>query len=135
MSGKETAFVTALIAGGCAGTSVDVALFPLDTIKTRLQVKLLPWVAAHLIFGIVGIRGSQRNAMLARLSGGEHCIIGKLASSGDVHDDVMALPTIGVRKKSHLVHSNRAGRRETGVNVLHMHVHMRVRRRLEGRRS
>mmetsp|Transcript_4651 Transcript_4651/g.6734 ORF Transcript_4651/g.6734 Transcript_4651/m.6734 type:complete len:288 (-) Transcript_4651:3072-3935(-) len=30
-------FVTALIAGGFAGTSVDVALFPIDTIKTRLQ--------------------------------------------------------------------------------------------------
>mmetsp|Transcript_30085 Transcript_30085/g.43986 ORF Transcript_30085/g.43986 Transcript_30085/m.43986 type:complete len:275 (+) Transcript_30085:68-892(+) len=35
--GKETSFTTALLAGGCAGTSVDIALFPLDTIKTRLQ--------------------------------------------------------------------------------------------------
>jgi len=34
---KETSFVVALLAGGCAGTSVDVALFPIDTIKTRLQ--------------------------------------------------------------------------------------------------
>jgi hypothetical protein len=39
MSVKETSFFTALLAGGCAGTSVDVALFPLDTIKTRLQVR------------------------------------------------------------------------------------------------
>jgi solute carrier family 25 (mitochondrial S-adenosylmethionine transporter), member 26 len=30
-------FLTALVAGGMAGTSVDVALFPIDTIKTRLQ--------------------------------------------------------------------------------------------------
>eukprot|EP00546_Thalassionema_frauenfeldii_P016855 CAMPEP_0178899152 /NCGR_PEP_ID=MMETSP0786-20121207/2733_1 /TAXON_ID=186022 /ORGANISM="Thalassionema frauenfeldii, Strain CCMP 1798" /LENGTH=268 /DNA_ID=CAMNT_0020569961 /DNA_START=1 /DNA_END=804 /DNA_ORIENTATION=- len=30
-------FATALVAGGLAGTSVDVALFPIDTIKTRLQ--------------------------------------------------------------------------------------------------
>jgi solute carrier family 25 S-adenosylmethionine transporter 26 len=30
-------FTTALIAGGMAGTSVDVALFPIDTLKTRLQ--------------------------------------------------------------------------------------------------
>ncbi|XP_012217180.1 S-adenosylmethionine mitochondrial carrier protein homolog isoform X2 [Linepithema humile] len=30
-------FVTSLIAGGAAGTFVDVALFPLDTLKTRLQ--------------------------------------------------------------------------------------------------
>jgi len=30
-------FTLALIAGGCAGTTVDVALYPLDTLKTRLQ--------------------------------------------------------------------------------------------------
>ena len=30
-------FWVALVAGGCAGTTVDVALFPIDTIKTRLQ--------------------------------------------------------------------------------------------------
>ena len=33
----EPTFLTSLISGGFAGTSVDVALFPLDTIKTRLQ--------------------------------------------------------------------------------------------------
>lgn len=33
----ELNFRTALISGGLAGLSVDVALFPLDTIKTRLQ--------------------------------------------------------------------------------------------------
>ena len=33
----NTSFLTALVAGGMAGTSVDVALFPIDTIKTRLQ--------------------------------------------------------------------------------------------------
>jgi solute carrier family 25 S-adenosylmethionine transporter 26 len=27
----------AMLAGGVAGASVDIALFPLDTIKTRLQ--------------------------------------------------------------------------------------------------
>jgi Mitochondrial carrier protein len=32
-----TTFTTALIAGGFAGMSVDVVLFPIDTIKTRLQ--------------------------------------------------------------------------------------------------
>ncbi|KEY72776.1 hypothetical protein S7711_02558 [Stachybotrys chartarum IBT 7711] len=30
-------FQTALLAGGLAGTTVDVSLFPLDTLKTRLQ--------------------------------------------------------------------------------------------------
>jgi len=34
---SENKFLKALIAGGAAGTSVDVALFPIDTIKTRLQ--------------------------------------------------------------------------------------------------
>ncbi|XP_011172755.1 S-adenosylmethionine mitochondrial carrier protein homolog isoform X2 [Solenopsis invicta] len=38
---KETSirnvFVTSLIAGGAAGMFVDIALFPLDTLKTRLQ--------------------------------------------------------------------------------------------------
>ncbi|CAG8813675.1 9514_t:CDS:2, partial [Racocetra persica] len=40
---KETSynvnFAQALVAGGIAGTSVDVILYPLDTIKTRLQSK------------------------------------------------------------------------------------------------
>ncbi|XP_062325788.1 mitochondrial S-adenosylmethionine carrier protein [Osmerus eperlanus] len=30
-------FIAALVAGGCAGMCVDLTLFPLDTIKTRLQ--------------------------------------------------------------------------------------------------
>ncbi|KAI1433070.1 mitochondrial carrier [Xylaria sp. CBS 124048] len=30
-------FTTALLAGGVAGTTVDLSLFPLDTLKTRLQ--------------------------------------------------------------------------------------------------
>lgn len=34
---NATGFLTAMIAGGLAGTSVDVALFPIDTLKTRLQ--------------------------------------------------------------------------------------------------
>lgn len=32
-------FITSLIAGGLAGTIVDIILFPLDTLKTRLQSK------------------------------------------------------------------------------------------------
>lgn len=34
---KLSNFQAALVAGGAAGTTVDVVLFPLDTIKTRLQ--------------------------------------------------------------------------------------------------
>ena len=33
----STPFTLALIAGGIAGTTVDVALYPLDALKTRLQ--------------------------------------------------------------------------------------------------
>ncbi|RDW75082.1 hypothetical protein BP6252_06224 [Coleophoma cylindrospora] len=36
-STKPTNFTTALLAGGLAGTTVDLSLFPLDTLKTRLQ--------------------------------------------------------------------------------------------------
>jgi solute carrier family 25 S-adenosylmethionine transporter 26 len=35
--GAATSFLVSLIAGGLAGTSVDVALYPIDTIKTRIQ--------------------------------------------------------------------------------------------------
>ena len=35
----ELSFLTSLVSGGLAGTAVDVSLFPLDTIKTRLQSK------------------------------------------------------------------------------------------------
>ncbi|KAI1759494.1 mitochondrial carrier [Hypoxylon sp. FL1150] len=34
---QQPAFATALLAGGIAGTTVDLSLYPLDTLKTRLQ--------------------------------------------------------------------------------------------------
>ena len=34
---NSTPFTLALIAGGAAGTTVDIALYPLDALKTRLQ--------------------------------------------------------------------------------------------------
>ena len=34
---SETPFHVALLSGGAAGTTVDVVLFPLDTLKTRMQ--------------------------------------------------------------------------------------------------
>lgn len=37
MADAPTPFRTALIAGAVAGTTVDLSLFPLDTLKTRLQ--------------------------------------------------------------------------------------------------
>lgn len=36
-STTTTPFLIALVSGGLAGTCVDIALFPIDTIKTRLQ--------------------------------------------------------------------------------------------------
>ncbi|KAI8884465.1 mitochondrial carrier [Backusella circina FSU 941] len=36
-SNQQGSLKQALVAGACAGTAVDTALFPLDTIKTRLQ--------------------------------------------------------------------------------------------------
>ena len=42
---NETPFTLALIAGGCAGTTVDVALYPLDALKTRLQSPAGFWKA------------------------------------------------------------------------------------------
>jgi len=39
ITGRNKLVLVPLIAGGAAGTAVDVALFPIDTIKTRLQAK------------------------------------------------------------------------------------------------
>ena len=47
---NSTSFLTALLAGGAAGTCVDVALFPIDTLKTRLQSPVGFWKAG-------GVRG------------------------------------------------------------------------------
>ena len=41
----ETSFLTSLVSGGMAGMAVDISLFPLDTIKTRLQSKQGFWAA------------------------------------------------------------------------------------------
>ncbi|KAI0181846.1 mitochondrial carrier [Hypoxylon sp. FL1284] len=46
-------FATALVAGGIAGTTVDLSLFPLDTLKTRLQ-------AREGFFASGGFRGIYR---------------------------------------------------------------------------
>lgn len=48
--GENVGFFTAMASGGVAGFAVDVALFPLDTIKTRLQ-------APNGFFNAGGFRG------------------------------------------------------------------------------
>jgi solute carrier family 25 S-adenosylmethionine transporter 26 len=50
-SSAPPTFITSLIAGGMAGTSVDVTLFPIDTLKTRLQAPAGFWKAG----GVTGI--------------------------------------------------------------------------------
>jgi len=57
---KESPFTLALIAGGCAGTTVDVALHPLDTLRTRLQSE-----AGFLKSG--GFRGMYKGLLSATL--------------------------------------------------------------------
>lgn len=50
---SQPPFTTALLAGGLAGTTVDLSLFPLDTLKTRLQ-------SAEGFFPSGGFRGIYR---------------------------------------------------------------------------
>lgn len=56
----HTPFTLALIAGGCAGTSVDIALYPLDTLRTRLQSEQGFWKAG-------GFRGAYRGILSAAI--------------------------------------------------------------------
>lgn len=56
----STSFTTALVAGGIAGTTVDLTLFPLDTLKTRLQ-------ASEGFFASGGFRGIYRGVGSAAL--------------------------------------------------------------------
>lgn len=60
MTGMESPFSLALLAGGCAGTSVDVALYPLDTLRTRMQAEEGFWKAG-------GFRGVYRGLLGAAI--------------------------------------------------------------------
>jgi solute carrier family 25 S-adenosylmethionine transporter 26 len=57
---SDPPFTLALIAGGCAGTSVDVALHPLDTFRTRLQ-------SAEGFFASGGFKGAYKGLFSAAL--------------------------------------------------------------------
>lgn len=50
MADQSKSFIVSLVGGGLAGTAVDVTLYPLDTIKTRLQ-------SANGFFAAGGFRG------------------------------------------------------------------------------
>ena len=55
---RHTPLLTSLIAGGMAGTTVDLALFPIDTLKTRLQ-------SPQGFVSAGGFRGVYRGIMAA----------------------------------------------------------------------
>lgn len=55
---RHTPFLTSLLAGGLAGTTVDLALFPIDTLKTRLQ-------SPHGFIAAGGFNGVYRGVMAA----------------------------------------------------------------------
>lgn len=57
---KDSPFTLALIAGACAGTSVDVALHPLDTLRTRVQAEAGFWKSG-------GFKGVYRGLLSATL--------------------------------------------------------------------
>jgi len=65
---SDPTFLTSLVAGGLAGTSVDISLFPLDTIKTRLQSQVGFWKSGGFSRIYAGIgpaaAGSAPNAAL-----------------------------------------------------------------------
>ena len=57
---RHTPFLTSLLAGGLAGTSVDLALFPIDTLKTRLQ-------SPYGFLAAGGFRGVYRGVLVAAI--------------------------------------------------------------------
>jgi len=61
MAKTQESFLCSLVSGGAAGTAVDVVLFPLDTVKTRMQSAQGFWKAG-------GFRGIY-SGLLAAASG------------------------------------------------------------------
>lgn len=57
---RHTPFLTSILAGGLAGISVDLALFPIDTIKTRIQ-------SPHGFLAAGGFRGVYRGVLVAAI--------------------------------------------------------------------
>jgi len=62
---SDTSFTTALISGAVAGLSVDLALYPIDTLKTRLQApqgfrKAGGFKGVYRGIGAVGVGESKR---------------------------------------------------------------------------
>lgn len=84
----DPTFLTSLVAGGLAGTSVDISLFPLDTIKTRLQSQQGFWKSGGFsrIYSGIGpaAAGSAPNAAMFFCT---YDSVKKLAKKNGVADD------------------------------------------------
>jgi len=109
--GPATPFTLAMVAGGIAGTTVDVALFPLDTLKTRLQATDGFWKAGGFRGIYNGVLATSLGAApgaamffgayegmkprLMEMNGGkEHWLHHSLASSfGEVAACLVRVPT------------------------------------------
>lgn len=61
-------YVACMLGGGMAGTAVDVALYPLDTIKTRLQSEAGFWRSG----GFAGVYRGLSSAAAGSAPCGEH---------------------------------------------------------------
>ena len=114
---RDVPFTLALIAGGCAGTAVDVALYPLDTLRTRLQSPDGFWKAggfSRIYTGVVATAlGAAPGAafffsayegmkpVLKRMNGGqEHPIQHSCAAScGEVAACLVRVPTAVVTQR------------------------------------
>ncbi|KAJ0336838.1 hypothetical protein COL922a_007465 [Colletotrichum nupharicola] len=89
MSSANPPFTTALLAGALAGTTVDLSLFPLDTLKTRLQSSagFFPSGGFTGIYRGIGsaLVGSAPGAafFFCTYEGSKGLIQRKLASAGD----------------------------------------------------
>mmetsp|Transcript_52068 Transcript_52068/g.111370 ORF Transcript_52068/g.111370 Transcript_52068/m.111370 type:complete len:290 (-) Transcript_52068:407-1276(-) len=108
---QATPFTLAMIAGGIAGTTVDVVLYPLDTLKTRLQATDGFWKAGGFKGVYNGVLATALGAapgaamffsayegmkpLLMTLNGGqEHPLQHSLsASCGEVAACIVRVPT------------------------------------------
>ncbi|KAG5184995.1 mitochondrial phosphate carrier protein [Tribonema minus] len=111
-------FVTGLLSGAVAGTTVDLILFPLDTVKTRLQTKgagaaglgifkglfngVAPAIAASapcaaVFFGAYdGLKRALGNAAPAHLAPFVHCAA---AAGADLTQSVVRAPFEVVKQR------------------------------------
>lgn len=130
---KETSFVVALLSGGCAGTSVDVALYPIDTIKTRLQapqgfLKAGGFKGVYRGLGSAALGSAPGAALFFSTYETSKNIIGKMvdpkyesgvymvsSSFGEVAACLVRVPTENVKQKLQAGVYNKTGEAVSGI--------------------